>query len=243
MTLPLSPCVLMCAGVGEPINETSGITHDNPGVRYGTPLVITGSHFLQFSSSLAPTRLLQNRVYSPLHPLLAPLTGDVSSYAASHITAITAMGQDLPAEVEISHMHVWTGLIPSGWKADNTTALVRFAHSHGVGEGGDVAREVQFDLNAVLNANVTQVLQAVPVSITANQPAASIKPWVWQLDGGGVAGVEEVGEGDDVAEQVAVSMGHVMREMSLRERRERVAAPLMLTLQPGEVQTLIVQFQ
>ena len=227
--------------MGEPLNETSGITHDNPGVRYGTPLVITGSHYIQFSSSMAPVRQVQNRVYSPLHALVAPLVGgDIKSYVTSHINQISLLAQDLPPEVELSHLHAWMSGVPDGWKADNRTALLRLAHSYGVGEGADVARPVSVDLSTLFNANVTRVLQMVPVSLTANQPASSIKPWVWQLDGEGTSGVQVEEEEE---EDMDVSMGHVRREMRVRERERLSAAPMALTINPGEVQTMIVQFQ
>ena len=204
-------------GVGEPLNETSNISHDNPGVPYGKPLVITGVHRLQFSPSMAPARELQNRVYSPLHPLLSPLTTTVAQYTATHTTSASAVTSLSPL-VEMSHLHRWNGTIPGqGWTADTNTALVRFAHLYGVGEGNDLAKPVTFDLATLFNPNVTQLKRAVQVSLTANQLASNIKPWQWQVQGveGGLPAEQE--------EQVAQNTTAV-------------------TIQPMEVQTWIVQY-
>ena len=115
-------------------------------------------------------------------------------------------------------MHRWNGTIPGDvWVADDQTALVRFAHRYGVGEGADLAKPVTFDLAGLFNPNVTALKKWVQVSLTANQPATNVKPWQWRLDGGGS-----------------------LPEASAEERQTPNAPSI--TLQPMEIQTWIVQY-
>ena len=219
-------------GVQEELNETSAITHDNPGIRLGTPLVIIASHYVQFSRSLAPVRRLQSAVYSPLHAMLAPLTTSVSTYSATHTTSLSVVTGALPAQVDLSHAHPWVGAIPGNpWPDRNTTALLRFAHVHGVGEGADVAVPVTFDLAALFNQSHTHITNAVPVSLTANQPAANISAWHWTLDDGSdIGGTREAVKREG-------------RELKAwRRSGEGGSQALTVTLQPMEVQTWIVRF-
>jgi hypothetical protein len=232
-------------GVGEELNETTCITHSNPGQRCGKPLVIQGRHFLQLTPDLHPVRQLQNRVYSPLHPLLAPLTTTVAEYISTHTVSLSLVNASaLSPLLEVSHFHRWdTGYCP--WPRDGTTgvtALLRIAHLHGVEEGTALAQNATVDL-AQLFTQWT-VVDAAEVSLTANQPASKIQPWQWPVVG------EERREGEKEGETPA--------RVRQRERVDREAERQPLTavgvsgqtsvglmpytVRPGEVKTWLVKF-
>ena len=108
-------------------SQTADITHDNPGVPYGKPLVITTIHRLQFTSSMAPVRELQSRVYSPLHPILAALTTSVAEYASTHLTSASAITSLSPL-VDISHLHRSALLLSNSHPPLATRWLLSLSH-------------------------------------------------------------------------------------------------------------------
>ena len=154
-------------GVGEPLNET-GLD--------GRGLVTTGIHYVQlgkYGDTLAQnTRTLQQRVFSPLHWSVAPLSGTVSQYLSSHNTQFSFLQTELPYQVELMTAYA---------QADGTV-LVRLAHNFGVGEGSSNAAAVTVDLATLFAATPKSVVER---SLTNNQTPDDIeaKKLTWTVAG------------------------------------------------------------
>lgn len=153
-------------GVGEPLNETYGITpYPNP-VRLGAGLVIKGMHRLLLdtpATAAATFRPMMDTLYFP--PVLAFVPSPSSSWLQSHVTNFSGLiaGADLPVNVHILTLQSWT----------NTTVLLRLAHQFGVGEDAKLSLPVSVSLN---NLFATLKITAVTeLSLTANQPVAAMR--------------------------------------------------------------------
>ena len=152
-------------GVGEPLSE--------PGLD-GKGLIITGSHYLQYTpvASLAKqTRIVQARVFAPLHWSVAPLSSSISDYLSTHNSDWTALQTALPITVDIM----------SCYAQMDGSVLLRLAHQFGVGEGDDVSAPVTVDLSTLLG-NEFKPASVTEVSLTANQMPSDIKRLQWQTN-------------------------------------------------------------
>ena len=150
-------------GVGEPLSE--------PGLD-GKGLIITGTHYLQLTpvgGIAAATRHVQQRVYAPLHWSVAPLSGSVSDYLATHNGEWTALQTPLPLSVELMSLY----------RQRNGTALVRLAHNFGALDGEANARPVEVDLSTLLAA-AWKPTAVTEVSLTANTTPDQIKRLTWK---------------------------------------------------------------
>jgi len=172
-------------GVGEPMNETGAIINCDSGnsncpwgiQRLGKPLVIRGTHYLRFDQSkskdLSPVRALQNSVYSPLTALVGELTTSVDEYAKNHVISQSFLTKDLPAEIEVSHTHLWR----------DESFLIRLMHNFGVGDDDINVHNVDIDLSTAFMLPVNVVNE---LSITANQKRSDVQELKWntQSDAG-----------------------------------------------------------
>ena len=144
-------------GVGEPLSE--------PGLD-GKGLVTTGIHYVQLgkydAELVAATRTLQQRVYSPLHWSLAPLSGSVQDYLSSHNSQFSFLQTALPYQVELMTAYA---------QADGSV-LVRLAHNFGVDEFEANYASVSVDLASLFVAAPKTVVER---SITNNQTPADIE--------------------------------------------------------------------
>jgi len=152
-------------GVGEPLSE--------PGLD-GKGLIITGAHYVQLTAVNAlaqKTRVLQQRVFAPLHWSLAPLSGSISSYLTTHNSDWTALQTALPITVEIM----------SAYAQRDGTVLLRLAHNFGVGEGADLSGPVTVDLSTLFS-NEFKPTTVTEVSLTNNQKPGDIVRLKWQTN-------------------------------------------------------------
>jgi len=152
-------------GVGEPLSE--------PGLD-GKGLIITGTHYVLLSALdtlLERTRVVQQRVFAPLHWSLAPLSGSISSYLTTHNTQWTALQTPLPRTVEIM----------SAYAQRDGTVLLRLAHNFGVDEGSTLSAPVTVDLSTLFT-NEFKPTSVTEVSLTANQKPSDIKRLNWQTN-------------------------------------------------------------
>lgn len=98
-------------GVGEPLNETYGITpYPNP-VRIGEGLVIKGSHRVMLdvpSSAAKGFRAQMDTIYFP--PVLGYVNNVVpSQWFSQHLSNFSGMATSLPVNVHIMTLMSWAG--------------------------------------------------------------------------------------------------------------------------------------
>jgi hypothetical protein len=125
-------------GVGEPINE--------PGIS-GTGLIIKGVHRVIFASparSAILQRSLSMQMATPVRLAFAALPEDAGTFAKTHLTSVSAVQAEVPANVNLQTMEVLsTGEI-----------LLRLAHqfeTHEVPSSvGPQSQPVNIDLAALL---------------------------------------------------------------------------------------------
>ena len=150
-------------GFDENMNETDGAYYtgqDGTGiVRTGQGLIITGRHQLLLSrpaAALENARLLQQRLYTPLHPVFAATPAS----PAQRFTGTGAMSfmraeASLPANVELMTLQ----LLFDG------RVLLRLAHSFAVGESEQWSAPAQVDLDSLFVQPIQSVQQ---LTLTAN---------------------------------------------------------------------------
>jgi len=152
-------------GVGEPINETQGITpYPNP-VRVGPGLGISGTHYLLLTApaqAAASYRPLQDRVFADPYLAFTAVTNP-SQFLTNHVTQNSFVTTALPVNVQLQTLSSWNS-------AGNF--LVRVAHQFAVGEDTTLSNTTTVDLAAVLKWTITS---ATELSLTANQNKAEMK--------------------------------------------------------------------
>jgi hypothetical protein len=160
-------------GVGEPINETQGITpYPNP-QRIGPGMGIRGTHYLLLTApgtAAAAFRPLQDRVYSEPYVAFTPVT-DVAAFLTNHVTSTSFVTTPLPLNVQLMTLAPWNS-------AGNF--LVRVSHQFAINEDPNYSKTVTFDLATVLKWTITN---ATEVSLTANQNKADMIRPVYQTRG------------------------------------------------------------
>ena len=157
-------------GVGEPLNETQGITGAD-GTRIGPGLVITGTHYLHLTSAgtaARAARITQDAVFQPAHVFYAPLSGTVDEYTSGHNTFTTFINKSLPLNVELMTAQLWA---PS-------TLLIRLSHQFGIAEDPDFSKPVIIDL-ATFFLTPPRVSSVVELSLSANQGVNHHTPLLW----------------------------------------------------------------
>jgi len=166
-------------GVGEPLNETDGITpYPNP-VRLGSGMHVTGSFYLSLdpaAKGVSTIRALQSRVFQPIvTALTATATGAnaVKQWIQTHNVQKTILSQELPVNVDLMTLQ----LVPGG------NHILRLSHQWAVGEDPALSQPVTVDLNTLFTGITLSNIQEV--SLTANQPAQSVEEKYpeWQVGG------------------------------------------------------------
>jgi len=157
-------------GVGEPINETDGITpYPNP-VRLGTGLHITGSFYLCLdnpSNGVTHIRSLQSRVFMPLVAAFSPMSvgqNAIAQWIQSHNVQNSFLKQDLPINVDLMTLQLMDG---------GGGNLLRLSHQFAVGEDPNLSQPATVDLSSLFSSLNLNNLQEV--SLTANQPVQNIE--------------------------------------------------------------------
>ena len=181
-------------GVGEPLNET-GVD--------GRGLVITGAtwvHLAPLADAAFRARTTANALYTPLHQSYAPLSGPISDYLSGHAATMSFLRTPLPPQVELISAHVY------GQKA-----LVRIAHSYGVGESATYSTPVTIDLSALF---VQPIADATEMYLSGAVPKGSRRTYSWNT--------------------TSAANAHVQR------RSTDAPNALNVTIAPGEVKTWIV---
>jgi len=163
-------------GVGEPLNETDGITpYPNP-VRLGTGLHIIGSHYVLLddpTTALKNLRALQSRVYMPFTLAFSPTSNGmdaIKKWIDSHVVIASALSKDLPVNVELMTLQALEG-----------DYLLRLAHQFAVNEDASLSSPVTVDLSTLfVNFPVTDIKE---VSLTTTQDVKNIQPFLWNVHG------------------------------------------------------------
>jgi hypothetical protein len=160
-------------GVGEPLNETDGITpYPNP-KREGEGLHLTGSHFVYLdtpANSMAQVRGLQSRIFSPLVLGFTSLSTTVSQWIAGHTTSGSWVNQALPINVDLMTLQA----------TSNGEHILRLSHQFGVGEDSKYSVPVTVDLSTLFNSiHLTDLKE---VSLTTNQDVANMKQMQWMTN-------------------------------------------------------------
>jgi len=163
-------------GVGEPLNETDGITPYPRPVRLGTGLHIIGSHYILIddpSVALANLRALQSRVFMPFVLGFSPIgsgADEIKKWIDGHVVSGSAVMKDLPPNVDVMTLQSLEG-----------EYLIRLAHQFAVNEDPVLSQPVSVDLSNLFA--FLKLSNIKEVSLTANQNANEIKPFMWQVHG------------------------------------------------------------
>ena len=166
-------------GVGEPLNETDGITGAD-GMRIGEGLIITGSHYVflgQPDTLPSIVRPFATRIFQPLHATFTPITS-IDDYMTQHLLTGTRLKVELPANVDLITLQRF------GSAPDDDNILIRLAHQFGVDEGAEFNKSVKIDLMSIF---VNTVSKIVPLSLSANQPATNHQYYQWKTTEEGAA--------------------------------------------------------
>jgi hypothetical protein len=156
-------------GVGEPLNETDGITpYPNP-VRLGSGMHITGSFYLLLdgpSNAISHVRALQSRLYHPLVVAFTPTATGVAAvkqWIQTHNVQKTFLTQDLPLNLDLMTLQIVVG-------GDH---LLRLSHQFAVGEDPVLSQPATVDLSSIFSGLTLSNIQEV--SLTANQNVQAIE--------------------------------------------------------------------
>ena len=210
-------------GVGEPLNETTGITSyasDDPAARLGPGVVTRGKHYLMLHRKdvgVKHVRAQMERVFSPL--VLG--FGDAATSRAP-VAKRAADTFELPANVKLLTLQA----------LGETTVLVRLAHLFAVGEDtvGTLSDPVTVNAVDLLASLGLTAKSAVELSLTANQPLSNVKKLSWLSE---EASVDATDKPQYIRTRAASSgVAHVW---SLSEANGDV------TLQPMEIRTFKVE--
>jgi len=164
-------------GVGEPLNETDGITPYPSAQRIGKGMHVTGSQYLLLDHSnngVRHVRTTQSRVFQPLIAAITPMmTGaaNVQKWIATHTTNGTAISADLPVNVELMTLQ----------HLGRDEHLLRLSHQFAVGEDPAYSKPVTVDLKNLFKT--LHIIDVKEVSLTANQPIENIKVFEWNTEG------------------------------------------------------------
>jgi len=148
-------------------------------MRLGSGLHIIGSHYILLdtpSTALVNLRSLQSRVFQPVTVAFAPIAAGIAAipkWISTHSVTGSALTADLPVNVDLMTLQV---LDPT-----NLVYLLRLSHQFAVSEDPSLSMPVTVDLTTLFKN--LKVVSAEEVSLTANQPAKNIKPFMWQVKG------------------------------------------------------------
>ena len=168
LELMLHRRILYIAGFDENVNETDSAYYPNDRgtgiVRLGQGLKVTGKHHLMLGSAptvLEQMRFLQQRLYTPLHPVFAatPAGEDTQSSAARSGVRVPSLSflvaNSLPHNVELMSLHMlFDGRV-----------LLRLSHSFAVAESEAYSQPATVDLSDLFVQRITSVQQ---LTLTAN---------------------------------------------------------------------------
>ena len=147
-------------GVGEALTE--------PGLD-GKGLIVTGTTFVHLSplaDAAFHARATANELYSPVHQSYAPITQSIKDYVSSHTTSLSYLKTDLPDQVELITLQVYSG----------GKILVRLSHSYGVGESAVYSTPVTVDLSTLFLLPITSFQE---MYVSAALPKGSRTPYQW----------------------------------------------------------------
>jgi len=160
-------------GVGEPINETQGITpYPNP-VRVGTGMGISGTHYLLLSSPAAASaayRPLMDRIYSEPYVAFTPVANS-ASFITNHVATRTRLATSLPLNIQLMTFHPWNS---------GGNYLVRLSHQFAINEDATYSKPTTVDLAALIPWTISN---ATEVSLTANQNKANMQRPIYPTAG------------------------------------------------------------
>lgn len=160
-------------GVGEPLNETDGISSYPNAKRIGTGLHVTGSHYIHYNTpaqSLSYVRSLQSRIFSPLVLGFTSLTTTIQQWITGHKVTGSWIGQDLPINVDLMTLQAIGG----------GQHILRLSHQFGVGEDPKYSTPVTVDLSTLFSG--IELIEVKEVSLTTNQEIANMKRLQWKTN-------------------------------------------------------------
>eukprot|EP01126_Amoeba_proteus_P042431 TRINITY_DN4611_c0_g2_i1.p1 TRINITY_DN4611_c0_g2~~TRINITY_DN4611_c0_g2_i1.p1 ORF type:complete len:1005 (-),score=211.24 TRINITY_DN4611_c0_g2_i1:125-2698(-) len=150
-------------GVGEPLNETDGITpYPNP-VRLGKGIRVTGSHYVYVGKSSDSLRLVRNyqlRIFSSPVLGFTPIGQGipaVKQWIRDHVVTNSQLKSEIPENLDIMTLQ----------SNPNGVSFLRLAHQFGIGEDSELSNPVTIDLETIFgNISLSDLKE---VSLTANQ--------------------------------------------------------------------------
>jgi len=157
-------------GVGEPMNETQGITPYPYANRVGPGLGISGTHTLLLTSPGAASsvyRPFMDRIYAEPYVAFTPVANS-ASFITNHNTQVSFSQTSLPSNVQLLTFQPWNSA---------GSYLVRLSHQFAINEDANLSKPTTVDLAAIFKWNVAS---ATEMSLTANQNKAGMKPLQWQ---------------------------------------------------------------
>ena len=173
LELMLHRRILYICGFDENHNETDSAYYPNPDgtglVRLGQGLIVTGSHHLllgEAASTLAHVRLLQQRLYTPLHPSFAAANdaNEQPTAAEGRVSSLSFLrAASLPANVELMSLH----------RLFDGRVLLRLSHSFAVDESARYSQPATVDLASLFVQPITAVQQ---LTLTANANYTAVWP-------------------------------------------------------------------
>jgi len=163
-------------GVGEPLNETEGITPYAAGVspgkqgqHYGPGLVTRGKHLLLLdkpTAAAASWRPLVDRLH------MAPLPFFHTEVTAPATASYSALMQ-LPQNVELVTL--------ARWNADQI--LVRLAHQFGIDEDAELSKPVTVDIERLFKGQQVLAVDERGLSVTSSRSEVLESRFPWRVEG------------------------------------------------------------
>ncbi|KJE92298.1 lysosomal alpha-mannosidase [Capsaspora owczarzaki ATCC 30864] len=154
-------------GVGEPLNETGLL---------GTGLVIRGIMYVTLETAALSPRAVHPSAVLIAHPVamaLAPLSTDVATYVANHVTSWTALDSPLPPNIHLLTFEI----LPYG--PSHLEVLLRLEHFYEVNEDTKYSGPVTLDLSTLFDPSVLTVTSAVEYNLSANQRSSQVSRLQW----------------------------------------------------------------
>jgi hypothetical protein len=154
-------------GVGEPMNETAGITPYPDAKRVGQGINVTGIHRISLGSSSSTAspnandlwRAIASQAFHDVEIFFGPLPSNIPAFIANNHGIGSLVGDALPPNVDLETL---------SFHPTETGALLRLGHNFAVGESATYSGSAVVDVKRLLapRVNVTSMTEQ---SLSATQ--------------------------------------------------------------------------
>jgi len=157
-------------GVGEPLNETDGITpydnNGNGGVRIGTGMHVNGVH--RFLADFSKDSFSMRKIREDQSKFFSPLMLQFSTSASSFVKGLTGsmLKTNLPTNVEVMTLQA----------LENNEHLIRLSHQFAVNEDSKLSQPVTVNFDNLFNFKMNDIKE---VSLTANRDVNDLPNLNW----------------------------------------------------------------